>query len=707
MNKTRLKIRDYQNKTFERSLQKDLEEITSFSFIANGELFCLGYMDGKLEIYEFQSMEKQTTFEHSEKITSIASCPHNNKLFAFSSIKCIRVCSIEKNNEKIVDEKKMQTDVHSIHFEENKIFFRDSSVISLWDIQSNTITKISSCNTDNSLKFLMKKFKNFILWDRRKVLQLFDEEKNGNFEALGKHDLENILDITFNSNGFKFASSGIDNKVRIWENEEGVNNLIQDYLNNPITPNVETIIMIMTKFQLNCDFENPYELMEYFFNIVKLPCLFYKLEDNSRKFLTTCIEKDKVTKVTQNDFLQSAKNTNKITESRFFGLRFLNIQDILKISTESVQLLDKFAEFDLENKIYQGSALKCLVDFKWNQFGSSMFQENLLSYLFFMMVFTINVLFFFPRIDRNDATCSFNILYFIFSGISIIFSFILIYLEVKQYKALGRRKHFKSIWNILDSAVLIMTPTCLIIGISAIHNTELREIVQFIHALNFILVWMRSFDFCRGFEQTALYVIIIFQVIEKIRFFIVFLFLFMFIFSCFFYISTIDRNNDLVYAFKLFYKLILGDFGDFNLDYDSYAMSILIWMLFFCATLLMLIILLNLLISIISDCHEDIKEKIDKINLREKIKFLSDFQSLILRDAKTLKKLNEQTEGKFLIAAFKNQKITEKIKIQNEPAKFIPPSEIRALEKEKIEEVKEPGLMMIEENIAESKYELE
>ena len=283
----------------------------------------------------------------------------------------------------------------------------------------------------------------------------------------------------------------------------------------------------------------------------------------------------------------------------------------------------------------------------------------------------------------------------------------MIYLEVKQYKALGRRKHFKSIWNILDSAVLIMTPTCLIIGISAIHNTELREIVQFIHALNFILVWMRSFDFCRGFEQTALYVIIIFQVIEKIRFFIVFLFLFMFIFSCFFYISTIDRNNDLVYAFKLFYKLILGDFGDFNLDYDSYAMSILIWMLFFCATLLMLIILLNLLISIISDCHEDIKEKIDKINLREKIKFLSDFQSLILRDAKTLKKLNEQTEGKFLIAAFKNQKITEKIKIQNEPAKFIPPSEIRALEKEKIEEVKEPGLMMIEENIAESKYELE
>lgn len=702
-----LKMWDYQNKKMVGSLIRD-REITSFSFLSNGELFCLGNMDGKLEICDLQSMATQIEFNHSEKITCITSCPNNTKLFASSSYKCIRVWSIEKSKEIHIAEKKMQNDVYSIHFEENKIFFRDSIEISFWDYNLNTITKISSYNTDSSLNFLMKKFKNFILWEGKQILQLYDEEKCGNFPALGKHDLENILDITFNSNGFKFASSGKDNKIRIWDNEDGINSLIQYYLNNPITPTVEMIIMIMTKFQLHCDFENPYKLMEYFFNIVKSPCLFYKLEDNSRKFLTACIEKDKVTQVCQNDFLQSAKETNKITESRIFGLRFLNIKDILQISTESVQLLDRFAEFDLENNIYQSSALKCLVDFKWNQFGNSIFLQNLLSYLCFMMIFTINALFFFPMINKNDYSCVFNILYFLFSGISIIFSFVLIYFEVKQYKALGRRKHFKSIWNILDGAVLIMTPSCLIIGISAMQNTELTELVQFIHAFNFFLVWMRSFDFCRGFEQTALYVIIIFQVIENIRFFIVFLFLFIFIFSCFFYILTIDKNNGLVHALKLFYKLILGDFDDFNLDYDSYVMSILIWILFFCATLLLLIILLNLLISIISDCHEDIKEKIDKINLREKIKFLSDYQSLILRDTQTLKKLNDQTENKFLIAAFKNKKIIENIKIQNEPAEFIPPSELRKLEKLKNEKVyKLPELIMIEENLAESKYDFE
>ena len=58
---------DYLNKTFE-SLNGDLE-ITSFGFIANGELFCLGYMDGKLKICEFHSMKKtQIIFEHAEKI---------------------------------------------------------------------------------------------------------------------------------------------------------------------------------------------------------------------------------------------------------------------------------------------------------------------------------------------------------------------------------------------------------------------------------------------------------------------------------------------------------------------------------------------------------------------------------------------------------------------------------------------------------------
>ena len=61
------------------------------------------------------------------------------------------------------------------------------------------------------------------------------------------------------------------------------------------------------------------------------------------------------------------------------------------------------------------------------------------------------------------------------------------------------------------------------------------------------------------------------------------------------------------------YRLVLGDFGDFdtNLNSDKTGSEIAIWILFFMCTLILMIVILNLLIAFINDSYNHVVEKKD------------------------------------------------------------------------------------------------
>ena len=67
--------------------------------------------------------------------------------------------------------------------------------------------------------------------------------------------------------------------------------------------------------------------------------------------------------------------------------------------------------------------------------------------------------------------------------------------------------------------------------------------------------------------------------------------------------------------FKIMYSVVLGDFGDFHSalgkskSIPTSKFPILVWFVFFIATLLNVIIMLNLLISVLSETYSNAKSK--------------------------------------------------------------------------------------------------
>lgn len=162
----------------------------------------------------------------------------------------------------------------------------------------------------------------------------------------------------------------------------------------------------------------------------------------------------------------------------------------------------------------------------------------------------------------------------------------------------GGLDYFKDIWNYVDmirSSLFFIYAVLIWVGYFDNHTDFL--------ALVILITWVRGITYFRLFESTRYLINLLFEVFKDIPAFLIIFFYTILAFSFIFYTLDKTENFDNKYysTFVSTYSTTLG-----NSDTGSY--DELQWLFYLFITLLNFIIMLNLLISILSDTYERVNE---------------------------------------------------------------------------------------------------
>lgn len=144
-------------------------------------------------------------------------------------------------------------------------------------------------------------------------------------------------------------------------------------------------------------------------------------------------------------------------------------------------------------------------------------------------------------------------------------------------------------------------------------------------------MWLKIFYFLRIFRQTGFFVNMLLRVIRISK---VFFFLYLLILCSFassFFIMDSQRKG---IWYHLNYSYLLG-LGEFDMDWDdNYITPIIAQMFFYAASLLVMIVMLNLLIAIVSQAYEEVINTQREANDFERINLINDVAKFIKKDVK-------------------------------------------------------------------------
>lgn len=179
------------------------------------------------------------------------------------------------------------------------------------------------------------------------------------------------------------------------------------------------------------------------------------------------------------------------------------------------------------------------------------------------------------------------------------------------------RQYLLDAWNSVD---LIRGIVALIWVIQTHVEQERREHLQF---LVVALCFVRGFTFFRTFKMTRLFVRMTLEVIKEMYSFLAILLYSTFAFGLMY--SALDPNelHSLGQAWAVAYELIMGQFN--NKDYGFTQ-----WLCFTSASLLNVIIMLNLLISILGDAYERAQMSAKENDLSEMLRLVIEYESMLI-----------------------------------------------------------------------------
>ena len=129
-------------------------------------------------------------------------------------------------------------------------------------------------------------------------------------------------------------------------------------------------------------------------------------------------------------------------------------------------------------------------------------------------------------------------------------------------------------------------------------------------------MWLKMLDWLRLFDSTAFFIKLIIQtVIDVLPFFLIF-FIFIFMFGTAFYIVNLNREEDAEiidatfnsWLFNTFINQYLLSLGEFGLDNFEGNNQFLIFSFFILATFLTQVTVLNMLIAIMGNTFDSVKE---------------------------------------------------------------------------------------------------
>jgi WD40 repeat protein len=299
--------------------------------------------------------------------------------------------------------------------------------------------------------------------------------------------------------------------------------------------------------------------------------------------------------------IDNTKNDSQLVEISYSAFKW----NLYSGSRDSIRLLKSI--FNSRNKeVYRHKLVQTIIDIKWNQ----QFGINLTLFILNM----INLLFLLVMIFHEDLEVP---LYIPSIGFIVINSLFGIY-EVLQGIFSGF-SYFRDPWNWLD---MIKSPLSITCGIQGILGDSHYILTPF----TALVCWIRGLAYFRTFKYTRIFVSMILTAIRDTSSFLIVLLYVTIAYCSLFkaldlYVKPEDKLG-IVDTIKLAYELELGDF-----DSDKYSIGQ--YIIFIVASILNLIVMLNLLISILGDSYDKVQLTLVESDYSQKLEVILEIEKML------------------------------------------------------------------------------
>ena len=168
----------------------------------------------------------------------------------------------------------------------------------------------------------------------------------------------------------------------------------------------------------------------------------------------------------------------------------------------------------------------------------------------------------------------------------------------------GFYRYFSSFWNMIDVLVFLGVLSTTILDILYIFWGQTYDYwLKILISTTLLFLWARLLSYSKGFEGTGFLIRLVEQVIIDMKFFLLLIFLTMLAFASAGFVLQSSANESQFSVFNLVYRLMLGDFTNFDEYIENQENYLPLWIGMILFTIFLSIIMLNLLISIIGDTY--------------------------------------------------------------------------------------------------------
>jgi WD40 repeat protein len=306
--------------------------------------------------------------------------------------------------------------------------------------------------------------------------------------------------------------------------------------------------------------------------------------------------------------MEFEREGNIETEQIPVVLQYLPFQ--LPITPGSKDCIELYgAIMECSNKqIYRTPLIQFLIQIQWNALKpwTAFFTTLLFLNLIFMVLLFMDVYI------------------YVFLPLFLLVNGLLCLWEIVQFLMSGIIDYFSDFWNTFDIARLAFTIYWVVLSLIYSDPSEREAGYRFLTWSVAFLNFARGLSAFRLFDGTRYYVRLILRAMGEMRFFIIMLFYSTIAFGVMFSVSRTGESFSFKNLWMDSYRL---NFGSFD-SQDDYELGIetLGYML---ATLMNVILMLNLLISLLGDSYEQFQLERQVIDYTEKVVIIQEIQQMI------------------------------------------------------------------------------
>ncbi|CAD7935961.1 unnamed protein product [Amoebophrya sp. A25] len=207
--------------------------------------------------------------------------------------------------------------------------------------------------------------------------------------------------------------------------------------------------------------------------------------------------------------------------------------------------------------------------------------------------------------------------------------------EGKELSQKSPSAYFFSVWNMFDIVLVILNVLTFIAYLDAAGHTVAFLTKDYLITgvtISVLMAWMKLFYFCQPFRNIGSFIRMLIEIFVDIRYFLIVVSIALLGFGTAFYVLYKDDPQPYPDRAKTLLSVYVTMLGDWNVEHFTDTQHPLLATILFCIfTFVMVIILFNLLIAIMSDTFERVRENEENTFLRTRADMICDLQKLSFR----------------------------------------------------------------------------